>query len=183
MFSTKTVRISVLLVFFSILMFGSVKFVSASINGYLGSGHFPTNNLNRCKLGTSYTAEFQNASARWSADTDLNMYYNCTGTDIWTIYADYGDTGWAGYAYICNTDGDCNNSSAYDGTYASCDARANAYPISRNPNFYTSAEVQKLMTHEMGHCYSLDHADVSGSVMKDGSVPNSQDIALINARY
>jgi predicted Zn-dependent protease len=183
MLKSKVAGIVMLTVLILVLILGQEKKVYASINGYLGSGYFPTNNLNRCKLGTPYTAEFQNASARWSADTDLNMYYNCTGTHIWTVYADYGDTGWAGYAYICNTNGDCNNSSAFSGTYQSCHARANGYYISRNPDFYTSAEVQKLMTHELGHCYSLDHADVSGSVMSNGSVPNSQDISLIDARY
>ena len=181
--NTRLVRISIMDGLLLALLLGTIRIASATINGYLGSGYFPTSNLNRCQLGSLYSTEFQNASARWSADTDVNMYYNCTGTHIWTIYYDYGDTGWAGYAYICNTSNQCASTSAYNGTYKSCEARANAYPISRNPGFYTSAEVQKLMTHELGHCYSLDHADVSGSVMKDGSVPNSQDINLINSRY
>lgn len=181
--NSKKVRAGILLVLLSSFIFSSVKYASATTNSYLGSGYFPTSNLNRCKLGTPFTTEFQNASARWSSDTDVNMYYSCSGTHIWTIYADYGNTGWAGYAYICNTNNDCNNSAAFNGTYSYCYARANDYPISRNPAFYTSAEVQKLMTHEMGHCYSLDHANVSGSVMNNGSVPNSQDITLINARY
>jgi len=149
----------------------------------LGSGYFPTSDLNRCHQGSGYFDQTQNASARWSADTDLNMYYNCTTTHITTKYADFGDSGWAGYAYICNTSNQCNNSTAYNSTYKSCEARLNAYYITRNPSFYTDAEVQKLAMHELGHCYSLAHSSDPTSVMGNGSVPNAQDIILINARY
>lgn len=68
---------------------------------YLGSGKFPTNNLNRCHIGSYYSSQAQYASGTWSAATDLNMYYNCSGTHIWTSGMDYGNTGWSGYAYIC----------------------------------------------------------------------------------
>lgn len=165
-----------------ILLFTNLQSAFATINGYLGSGYFPTSNLNWCHIGGSYSAESQNAIARWSADTDVNMFTNCSGTKIWTSYANYGNTGWAGYAYICNTSNQCDSSTAWNGTYRDCTARLNAYYINGNP-FYTSAEVQKLATHETGHCLSLDHANVNGSVMNNGSVPNSQDISLVNARY
>ncbi len=155
----------------------------AAINGYLGNGYFSTNNLKWCHSGSGYSAQSQNAVNRWSVDTDLNMSTNCTGTQVYTVYASYGNTGWAGYAYICNTSNVCNNSTAWASTYKSCEARLNATAITGNPSFYTNAEVQKLATHELGHCYSLDHANTSGSVMASGSVPNSQDINLINARY
>jgi predicted Zn-dependent protease len=111
------------------------------------------------------------------------MFYNCTATHITTKYADFGNTGWAGFAYICNTDNQCNNSAAYNGTYKSCEARLNAYHIEANPSFYTDAEVQKLTMHELGHCYSLAHSSDPTSVMGNGSVPNAQDIYLINLRY
>lgn len=178
----KSIHLSIALTLVLILLFANLPSVMATINGYLGSGKFSTGNLNWCHAGSSWAAECQNAVARWSYDTDLNMYSNCSTIHIWTVYAYYGSTGWAGYAYICGG-GQCNNSTAWNSTYTSCDARLNRTYIEANPGFYTSAEVQKLATHELGHCYSLDHASVSGSVMKDGSVPNSQDINLVNARY
>lgn len=177
----KLIRVVAAFMIMLMLLFGDLHYASATINGYLGSGYFPTGNLNRCHQGSGYATQTQNASARWSADTDLNMYYNCTGTHIWTKYQSYGNTGWAGMAYICNTSNQCGTS-ALNGTYKSCESRLNQTYISGNP-LYTNAEVQKLATHELGHCYSLDHANVSGSVMAGGSVPNSQDINLINARY
>jgi len=180
----KLIRVSLMLAILPILVFLSpYRNVLATINGYLGSGYFPTNNLNWCHIGTKYASESQNAVARWSVDTDLNMYTNCSSSQIQTKYLNYGNTGWAGYGYICNTSNQCDNSSAFNGTYKNCEARLNGYAISGNPSFYTSAEVQKLATHELGHCYSLDHANVSGSVMNGGSVPNTQDISLVNARY
>ncbi|MFZ5858592.1 MAG: hypothetical protein ACOYZ6_17325 [Chloroflexota bacterium] len=149
---------------------------------YLGSGYFPINNLNRCHVGSDYAAQTQNASAQWSADTDLNMYYDCTNTQITTIYNDFGDTGWAGYAYICNTSGQCDNSTAVNSTYERCEMRLNAFYISGNPS-YPDSEVQKLAMHELGHCFSLGHSTDPTSVMGNGSVPNVQDIDMINARY
>lgn len=156
----------------------------AAINGYLGSGYFSSGNLNWCHIGSNYATQSQNAVARWSADTDLNMYTtSCSSSQIQTKYLNYGNTGWAGYGYICNTSGQCNSAAAYAGTYQNCEAQLNGYAIGGNPTFYTNAEVQKLAMHELGHCYSLDHANTSSSVMGGNSVPGSQDINLVNARY
>ena len=150
---------------------------------YFGSGYFPTNNLNRCHVGLEYANQDQNASDRWSADTDINMLYDCATTHVWIIYADFGElTQWAGKAYICNTDGQCDNNEAFNGTYASCQVRLNSHWISGNP-LYTDDEVQKLIMHELGHCYSLAHSNDPTSVMGGSSVPNAVDIMLINARY
>jgi hypothetical protein len=153
---------------------------------YLGLGYFPTNNLNRCHQGLGYAVQSQNASAEWSADTDVNMYYDCTNFNITTINDDFGNTGWAGYAYICNTDDDCDNGTAYDGTYKSCEAKLNQYSFSNNPNFYTDAEVQIVAMHEIGHCLSLGHSSDTTSIMgagARGTIPNTRDIELINERY
>ncbi|MDP1715423.1 MAG: hypothetical protein Q8L41_11835 [Anaerolineales bacterium] len=157
---------------------------------YLGSGYFPTNNLDRCHqqgiVGIGHAVEAQNASARWSADTDINMYYDCTAPHITTKHDDFGDTGWAGYAYICSANGACDNSTAYNDTYVSCEARLNEYSFANNPAFYTDAEMQVIVMHELGHCYSLSHSSDTTSIMGAGArgdVPNARDIELINARY
>ena len=169
-----------ILVVLSLLI--SYSNVSAAINGYFGAGFFPTNNLRWCHVGVSYAAESQNAIARWSVDTDVNMTANCTGTHITTKYQAFGNSGWAGLGFVCSLT-NCNNAAAWGANYVSCEARLNATAITANPAFYTNAEVQKLATHEIGHCYSLDHANVNGSVMNGGAVPNWQDINLVNARY
>ena len=101
---------------------------------YYGSGYFPTNNINRCHqqgvVGVEHSVQAQNASARWSTDTDINMFYDCTSPHITTLHLDFGNTQWAGYAYICSANGECNNSLAYDDTYISCEARLNEYSFS-----------------------------------------------------
>jgi len=163
----------------SIVFMGRANKTEALVNSYLGSGWFGTNNLNRCHVG-GYSTQAQNASARWSADTDVNMFYNCSGTQITTKNANWGNVGWAGQAYICNTNGQCG-SSAYNATYSSCEARLNQWSFNNIPG-YTNAEIEKLATHELGHCYSLDHA-TNPSVMNNSSVPQTQDISLINYRY
>ncbi len=155
---------------------------AATVDGYLGSGQFPTSNIYRCHAGGNAT-EAQNAAARWSVDTDINVYYYCGSFHVYSSNAGYGSTGWAGYAYICSQNGQCDNQSAFDSTYNQCTLRLNQTAFDNNPTFYTSAEIQKLATHEFGHCLSLWHSTSNGSVMNNGSVPNSQDISLINTRY
>lgn len=155
----------------------------AVINGYLGNGYFPTSNLKRCHVG-GHSTQAQNASASWSSSTDLNMSYNCTGTHITTNNSNWGNSGWAGLAVITNVNGQNSLNGGYNWnvTYQSCVARLNQYYFDQNPAFYTNAEIQKLATHELGHCYSLDHA-TNTSVMNNSSTPQTQDINLINARY
>lgn len=111
------------------------------------------------------------------------MFTNCTGTHISTVYFAYGNTGWAGQGYVCNVNNVCNNQTAWDATYKTCEARLNATVITGNPGFYTNAEVQKLATHEIGHCYSLWHSDRASSVMNNAAVPDAGDIQLVNNRY
>lgn len=129
-----------------------------------------------------YAEQAQNASNQWSTDTDVNISYNCTVPHITVVYADFGNTKWAGKALICNTSGICDNDIALNSTYNSCQVLLNSYWIAGNP-LYTNAEVQKMIMHELGHCFSLAHSSDPTSVMGNGSVPNAQDIFLINARY
>jgi predicted Zn-dependent protease len=160
----------------------SFLFGTAYAANYLGSGYFPTSTLYRCHLG-DYSTQAQYASGTWSATTDLNMVYSCSGTHITTSGLNYGKTGWVGYAYICATNGQCDNSSAKNSTYSSCVARLNKYYLINN----TSDSIKAISLHEMGHCYSLAHRTSSTSVMRPDNVanltPNSTDISLINARY
>ncbi len=150
---------------------------------YLGSGSFPTNGLNRCHIGSYYSSHAQYASGTWSADTDLDMYYSCSDVDIWTSGMDYGPTGWVGYAYICSTDNQCDNQSAWDGTYRDATARLNQYYLRNNDD----DSIRWVALHEMGHCYSLGHRAEADSVMNTQGItvlePNQTDVSLINARY
>lgn len=150
---------------------------------YQGSGSFSTNNLNRCHMGSYYSSQAQYASGTWSTVTDLNMYYNCSGVHIWTSGMDYGNTGWVGYAYICNTSGQCDNQSAWDGTYRDCIERLNQYFLKNNDD----NSIKWVALHEMGHCYSLGHRSSSTSVMNNQGItvlqPNQTDIDLVNAKY
>ena len=152
---------------------------------YIGSGYFPTNNLKYCHTGPGYFDQVQGAANEWSADTDLNLSYDCTSRDIASIYADFGDAGFAGLAYICDINDQCGAPNPINSTYRSCGLWLNEYEISiHNPTFYTDAEVEKLAMHEFGHCFSLDHNDNDPtSVMGGASVPNAWDIYWINLRY
>ncbi len=152
----------------------------ASAANYLGSGQFSSNQINWCHAG-DYATECQNAAAKWSAVTDLDIYSNCSSIKAWTIGTSYGATGWAGYAYICNTGGGCEN---YNATYSDCTARNNSYYLAT----WTSTQRQFNATHELGHCWSLAHRPTdSTSIMQQGQLsitnPNATDQSLVNARY
>jgi len=171
--------VSVLVAVVSGLFFAGAVYAA----NYLGSGYFPTSNLYRCHIGNYYASQAQYASGTWSATTDLSMYYSCPPAHMWSSGYNYGATGWAGSAYICATNGQCNNQSAFNTTYSYCLARLNEYYL-RN-NSYDS--IKAIALHEMGHCYSLGHRWVTNSVMYPyaSSVlqPNPTDRYLINARY
>lgn len=154
----------------------------ASAANYLGGGKFPTNNLNRCHIGSYYATQAQYASGSWSASTDLNMYYACTNVQLWTTGMDYGNTGWVGYAYICNTGGQCNTPGAWDGIYRDCTAKLNYYFLKNS----TDDKIKWAALHELGHCYSLGHRTDATSVMQQSTPmlgPNPTDVILINSRY
>jgi len=150
---------------------------------YLGTGYFPTSNLNRCHVGSYYPTQAQYASGTWSSTTDLSMYYNCSSTHIQTEGLNFGATGWAGYAYICDTSWNCDNSTAYNSTYGKCYAKFNEYYLRNNDN----DSIKWVGLHELGHCYSLGHRSDSTSVMNQAGTtvlqPNQTDRSLVNARY
>lgn len=172
---------------FAVLIVSGFMVGVALAADYLGAGHFPTNQITRCHSGV-YATENQNASAKWSYTTDLDIYYGCTGNNVWTIGGDYGQNGFYGWVYICFTDGTCwdgrTGSTPVDKTYSLCYARSNSYYLAS----WTSTQRQFNATHELGHCWSLAHrpSDTT-SVMQTGQLsiiePNSTDISLVNARY
>ncbi|GAB4580038.1 MAG: hypothetical protein Fur0022_27770 [Anaerolineales bacterium] len=169
----------IILFVFLVMISGFITGVAFAAN-YLGSGHFETNQMYRCHLGT-YTTQNQNASATWSSSTDLDIAYDCANENITTTGLDYGNTGWAGQAYICNIDGGCLN---LNEPYASCIARSNVYYL-RN---WTTSQRQFNALHELAHCWSLDHRQSdSTSVTQQGQLsilqPNATDISLVNARH
>jgi len=136
----------------------------------------------RCHYG-SYVNPNQNASAKWSATTDLDVYYSCSGNNITTRAGNYGNTGWAGNSYICTTGG-CSSVYAFQFTYISCEAQSNTYFLSA----YTDAKRQMVATHELGHCWSLNHNSRTTSVMQASTSatilnPDSGDISDVNNRY
>lgn len=181
-------RINILRVVFACLL--SITFVAMSkatvvmavTNGYYGSGYFPTSTLVRCHVG-GHATQAQNASAAWSSGTDINMTYSCTGTHIITNNGTFGSTGWAGYGNVCSSGGCAlSGGNPWNNTFNSCEALLNQTSFDNNPGYYTNAVIQTLATHELGHCYSLDHA-TNPSVMNASSTIQTQDVNLINARY
>jgi hypothetical protein len=157
--------------------------VLAAAGPYLGTGKFATNNINWKYNGDSgYRAPNQNAAAKWSAVTDLNIFeVTDTSWHVLSNVAAYAST-WTGYAYICSTNGSCDNSTAWNGTYSWCSARFNTNTVGSN-----TTKQQNTATHEMGHCWSLAHRDDSTSVMLSFQTsiiePNQNDKDSVNTRY
>ncbi|OQY45118.1 MAG: hypothetical protein B6242_11115 [Anaerolineaceae bacterium 4572_78] len=166
----------------TIVIVGSFYVIASLAANYSGSGFFHDNQINRCHYGT-YRTENQNAAAKWSSETDIDIYYDCSKNVITTYGLDYGYTGWAGYAYICDTYGNCDLAHP-NFPYASCRSRNNVHEL----RTWTYSERSYVALHELGHCWSLAHRDSdSTSVMRYGQhsiiQPNPTDIELVNARY
>lgn len=160
----------------------------AALAGYLGSGYFPTRYLDWAHIGTggSYTSPINAAMSKWTSTTDLQ--FTKIYTNYWDIaqYVSYqGATGWAGLAYICSTNGYCNNSTAWNSTYSYCVA----YENQTYQDGYSSTCKQAVAGHEAGHCVSLAHNSNTSSIMYTyvastcDTTPNSGDISDVNARY
>lgn len=157
---------------------------------YLGSGYFPYTFLfwefggPTSDTGGSYVTPARNGMSNWDFYTDIDLLEVSDGSwDILVNVANYGATGWTGYAYICSTNGSCDNSTAWNGTYSWCSARINTNLLFDD----TQAQRQNTIMHETGHCFSLGHRSDSTSIMLSYqtsiTTPNSTDRSLINARY
>ena len=157
---------------------------------YLGAGWFPYTFLYwqfsgpTSDSGGSYLNPALNGMDNWDFYTDIDLLEVFDGTwDVLVNVSDYGATGWTGYAYICSTNGSCDNQTAWDGTYSWCSARINTNLLFDD----TQSQRQNTIMHEVGHCFSLGHRTDSTSLMltyqTSITTPNSTDVSLINARY
>ena len=157
---------------------------------YLGTGYFPWTFLfwefsgPTSDSGGSYTTPARNGMSTWDSRTDIGFAEVTDGSwDILVNVADWGATGWTGYAYICANTGDCDNSTAWNNTYSWCSARINTNLLFDD----SQSRRQNTMMHEVGHCFSLGHRSDSTSIMYDFqtavTTPNATDISLINSRY
>ncbi|MEO1086089.1 MAG: matrixin family metalloprotease [Acidobacteriota bacterium] len=163
----------------------------SALAGYLGSGKFPTRFLKWRFFGTtsfngSYTSPITAGMNRWTSTTDLSFSTTSGGNwDIAQYVSTFGNTGWAGLAYICATNGSCSNSSAYNGTYDYCIAYENRTYM----DGYSYTRRQAVSAHEAGHCVSLAHNNNTSSVMytfissTGVTNPNSGDRNDVNAKY
>ena len=165
-----------------IVVAASLFSTGTALANYLGPGHFGTNQMDWCNTG-SYATQNQNAAAKWSVTTDLDIYTSCSGNNITTVGANYGNTGWAGNAYICSGVWGCDSWLQQQNTYTSCEARSNTYYLSS----WTSTQRQYVATHELGHCWSLAHDSRSTSVMQNGQFsiinPDTDNVTDVNNRH
>ena len=173
------------LTFFVIALLGLSA--GAAMAGYLGAGDFPTRFLSWRYYGTSsYFSPVNAGMNTWTNTTDLS--FSRTSGGNWDIaqYVSYnGNTGWAGLAYICSTNGACNNSSAWNNTFSYCIA----YENRTYQDGYSYTFRRAVATHEAGHCVSLAHNNNTSSVMytyissTGVTNPNSGDRNDVNRRY
>lgn len=168
---------------FSLAIFIGTAFAAT----YLGSGHFPSPNINRAYSNTpgysGYADPIQAAVGEWTYESDLNIYRNDSDWDGLTN-VNWWNTTWAGHAYICSTNNSCDNSTAWNGTYAWCSARANH----KYQSNYSASQRRGAMSHELGHCWSLHHRSDSTSIMGPNDCscltgPNNNDNYYVNQRH
>ena len=158
---------------------------------YLGAGRFPSKSLNVRYYGTtadyygSYITPARNAWRTWDYYTNLALTEVATSNFHALVYTtNWGNTGWNGYAYICSTNGYCNNQYALGGWYWYCHARINTYALWSK----TQTQRQQTIAHELGHCWSLAHRLETTSVMYPTGpttviTPNYYDRYYVNQRY
>ncbi|MBV9788183.1 MAG: hypothetical protein JOZ51_08420 [Chloroflexi bacterium] len=150
---------------------------------YNGNGHFATGSLRWCHSGTYGYANLQAISV-WNANTDMSVAANCTGNQITTNTANWGNNNLYGKAFICQGSYGCDVA-PFNYTFTSCTATTNTYyydqPVS-NDLFRQSNAM-----HELGHCWSLGHRNEGDSIMMIGFrsqiTLNAKDIQLLNNRY
>ena len=150
---------------------------------YLGTGQFPVRQLRWEYMGisTGHESNADTSMGRWHTQTDLNLIKVTSNQDIRFIVHNYGNTGWTGYAYICDTLGNCSNQTAWDNTYNHCEARINHTDTSS----LSDTKKQNVFMHEAGHCFSLGHrwTGIMWPFVRSYNSLNSTDKQLINARY
>jgi predicted Zn-dependent protease len=167
-------------------VFASTLFVghALAIGPYLGSGQFPTSYITWYgeEVDYAFNNPRDNAIALWNNNTDLTI----VRSNDWKVFIGglyQGDTGLAGKALICNTDGACDNSLAWSSTYRNCNIYINRTYYDR----YTESQRWNVHGHELGHCWSLAHDSEYSSIMYPSTTswwtPNSDDYASVNARY
>lgn len=177
------------IVFSAVCLFSFMTGIALAAN-YLGSGHFADSllywkfNGTTSDAGGSYTTPASGGMSSWATNTDLSFIkVTDLSWDILQNVMDWGNTGWTGYAYICSTNGSCDNTTAWGGTYSWCSARINTYLLNND----TQNQRRNTMMHEAGHCYSLGHRSDSTSIMLSYQTsiitPNGTDKSLVNSRY
>lgn len=170
-----------LAVVFACLTFGVFKEnISAVLNGYVGSGYFPTNQIIRCHYG-DWNSVAQTASAIWSSSTDLDVYTGCSNVKIVTNGYNAGPDGYWGASSICSQVVGCGLGSI-NYPYINCYTRLNSYYL----NSGNYADQLNTALHEFGHCLSLDHSNRSTSVMninQSNTSPDAAEVIQINYRY
>ena len=184
---------SILALMFVVSIGFSVGAVSAADTPYLGNGRFATKYLRLRYWGPasdsygSYTTPAGKAAQGWDYYTNLSLSWVNDNNYHALVYVDnFGAVTWNGWAYICSTNGACNNATAVNGWFRYCWAKINTYKMRST----TQVQRQQTMTHELGHCFSLGHRDSQGysSVMYPTGPtnypwPNATDAYLINQRY
>jgi hypothetical protein len=134
-----------------------------STGPYLGNGYFPTADLQWhydysgtvSDEGGRYYDHGYNAIVKWRDRTDLNVYRS-SSWDILLKAVDFGSTALGGKAYICNTGGVCYD---YNRTYRNCIAKLNTRVMRTKGPYYREG----AMSHELGHCWSLNHRGSSST--------------------
>lgn len=166
------------------LTLGVLTGVAVAIVGpYMGTGYFHKSTLyhyyTNTTTGCCYATPNANARAEWNT-THLNVISSTGAWDVATSVRDWGAS-WAGYGYVCSYNRGCDSQAAWDDQYSYCVARIN------NPKTagYSNANKQALITHELGHCWSLWHNQRGTSIMGPGGpiVPDAEDKANVNRRY
>ena len=120
--------------------------------------------------------------ASWHNNTDLNLtqVYGANW-DVLISVLNYGDSGWNGQAYICATNGECDNTSAFNNTYAI--TGINKYHLVDD----NATARHNTIGDELGHAWSLGHQGHHTSYMYPPQTtvtsPNVRDKSNVNLRY
>ena len=152
---------------------------------YMGTGQFPVRQLRWTYTGVvaGYETRADVSMGSWHSGTDLSLIKVTSSWDIMYSTWDYGDSGWVGWAYICDGQGNCANQTAWNNQYASCDARVNRHFT----DSYNNTKKENVFMHEAGHCFSLGHRWWNPGIMypyvREYNTLNDKDKQLINSRY